>query len=48
VTGLLQTAADTAQADPAAEAAAQARLQSLVAARRAAGAPLPPGACGVE
>lgn len=47
VPGLLQTPAEAA-VDPAAEAVAQARLEVLVEQRRAAGAPLPPGMCGVD
>lgn len=48
VPGLLQTAAERTAIDPAAESAARARLEALVEQRRAAGAPLPPGRCGVE
>jgi NTE family protein len=48
VPGLLQGAAERTVADPVAEARARGRLEALVEARRASGAPLPPGPWGLE
>lgn len=47
IPGLLQADAAVALADPDAEARELIALESLVSARRDAGAPLPPGSCGL-
>lgn len=48
IPGLLQSDAADGAPDPAAEAHELAALDTLVDARRAAGAPLPPGGCGLD
>ena len=48
IPGLLQPDAADTGPDPDAEAHELARLEELVTARRAAGAPLPPGGCGIS